>query len=57
MKQTIQQKTDRIDAGNREAAEVILADPVRFAGAQLIWARLWMGRHPLTGKEMIDGGN
>jgi hypothetical protein len=40
--------TEKYDAGNREAAEIILADPERYAGLPLEWARLWMERHPKT---------
>jgi hypothetical protein len=34
-----------IAAGNELAARIILANPVRYAGLPLMWARLWMSRH------------
>ena len=37
--------SEKYDAGNRETAEIILADPERYAGLPLEWARLWMERH------------
>lgn len=33
------------DEGNLRAARVILADPVRYAGAMHQWATLWMERY------------
>jgi hypothetical protein len=35
----------RFDRDNAEAAAIILADPERYDGALLEWARLWMSRH------------
>jgi hypothetical protein len=31
-----------IAAGNELAARIILADPVRYAGLPMMWARMWM---------------
>jgi hypothetical protein len=36
--------------GNEQAARIILADPERYAGLPLIWARLWVERHGLARK-------
>ncbi len=36
---------EKIDRDNRQAAEVILADPERYAGIQATWARAWMEKH------------
>ena len=33
------------DKGNLEAARIILADPERYAGLPLEWAKLWMAKH------------
>jgi hypothetical protein len=30
-----------IAAGNDLAARIILADPVRYAGLMVMWARMW----------------
>ena len=35
----------RYDAGNGEAAAVILSNPQKYAGLQTVWAVLWMSRH------------
>jgi hypothetical protein len=37
--------------GNEEAARIILADPERYAGLALKWARLWVERHGIPKKE------
>jgi hypothetical protein len=34
-----------IAAGNELAARIILADPVKYAGLPVMWARLWMSRY------------
>lgn len=53
---------ERYDQQNREAAEIILADPERYAGICLEWAQLWHRNHPIpkTGnslwKDWIDAG-
>ncbi|HKD45176.1 MAG TPA: hypothetical protein VKD24_05920 [Candidatus Angelobacter sp.] len=39
-------KKNYFDADNRRAAEIILADPEKYAGLPLIWAELWMKNHP-----------
>jgi hypothetical protein len=37
--------TASIAAGNDIAARIILADPAKYAGLALMWARLWMECH------------
>jgi hypothetical protein len=39
-------KTKVFHSGNEEAARIILADPKRYAGLPLEWAKLWRERHP-----------
>jgi hypothetical protein len=34
-------KLNAYDGANAEAARIILADPVRYAGLPLEWARMW----------------
>lgn len=41
MKTDIRDKLARYDRDNAVAARIILADPERYAGAQLVWARMW----------------
>jgi hypothetical protein len=43
-------KAKAFHGGNKEAACIILADPERYAGLPLEWARLWMERHGSAGK-------
>jgi hypothetical protein len=45
---------DRFDRDNAEAAATILADPDRYAGAPLEWARLFVERHPSPGDRCED---
>jgi hypothetical protein len=33
------------DKDNLEAARIMLADPERYAGSPLEWAKLWMAKH------------
>lgn len=33
------------DSENRQAAEIILADPEKYDGLPLLWANLWMSNH------------
>jgi hypothetical protein len=43
MTKTIKQKTDAYQAGNRETAQIVLADVRRFGGEEALlvqWARL-----------------
>lgn len=35
---------EKYEAGNREAAAIILANPERYAGLPLEWAQLWTAR-------------
>lgn len=39
---------NNIVRGNELAARIILADPVKYAGLPLIWARLWVTRRKET---------
>ncbi len=50
-------RMEKYEAGNRAAAEVILADPERYAGIQVIWAQMFMARdssaHPRS-SQMVE---
>jgi hypothetical protein len=39
------------DRGNEDAARIILADPERYDGLPLQWAKLWVARHGALKKE------
>ena len=40
----------RYDAGNAEAAAIILASPAKYEGLAVIWAELWFAQHGLNPK-------
>ena len=45
MSANIREKLEKYDRDNRIAARIILADPERYAGLPLIWARMWTENH------------
>jgi hypothetical protein len=49
-----EQKAAAYEADNRQAAEIILADPERYAGLPLMWAEIVLRRnHMVTIKEWV----
>jgi hypothetical protein len=45
-------KTRDYDRDNEEAAAIILADPVKYDGLMLKWAKSWMERHKTASKPL-----
>jgi hypothetical protein len=47
-------KIRNFDRDNDQSARIILADPERYAGLPLEWARLWMSRQGIQRKKPVS---